>query len=156
MPILSLLIYIIRAGGDYFFIYAWLFVSLVSFVLILSYADYIAPLFDTFTPLEEGELKTRIEELAKSLNFPLYKLYVVEGSKRSAHSNAYMYGFYKSKRIVLFDTLIEGYKPKSAATKNPNQAQEVPEAEKLVAAEQPAEADKQAANNSNNKKVSSA
>lgn len=58
------------------------------------------------------------------------------GSKRSAHSNAYMYGFYKSKRIVLFDTLIEGYKPKSAATA-PGQVQEVPEAEKLVAAEQP-------------------
>lgn len=80
MPILSLLIYIIRAGGDYFFIYAWLFVTGVSFVLILTYADYIAPLFDTFTPLEEGDLKSRIEELAKSLNFPLYKLYVVEGS----------------------------------------------------------------------------
>ncbi len=47
--------------------------------------------------------------MAKSLNFPLYKLYVVDGSKRSAHSNAYFYGFFKSKRIVLFDTLIEGY-----------------------------------------------
>lgn len=55
-------------------------------------------------------MRTRIEELAKSVGFPLYKLYVVEGSKRSVHSNAYMYGFYKSKRIVLFDTLIEGYK----------------------------------------------
>ena len=57
------------------------------------------------------ELRTKIEDLAKILSFPLYKLYVVEGSKRSAHSNAYMYGFYKNKRIVLFDTLIEGYKP---------------------------------------------
>ena len=59
---------------------------------------------------KEGELRSRIEELAQSLHFPLYKLYVVEGSKRSVHSNAYMYGFYKNKRIVLFDTLIEGYK----------------------------------------------
>ena len=79
--------------------------------MVTIYADYIAPLFDKYTPLQEGELRTKIEDLAKSLSFPLYKLYVVEGSKRSAHSNAYMYGFYKNKRIVLFDTLIEGYKP---------------------------------------------
>lgn len=68
-------------------------------------------MFDKYVPLQEGELKNRIEDLAQSLKFPLYKLYVVEGSKRSAHSNAYMYGFYKNKRIVLFDTLIEGYVP---------------------------------------------
>ena len=111
IPILSLLIFIIRIGGDYFFIYAWLFITVVSLFLITVYADYIAPLFDKYTPLPEGELRTKIEELAKSLKFPLYKLYVVEGSKRSVHSNAYMYGFYKAKRIVLFDTLIEGYKP---------------------------------------------
>lgn len=79
--------------------------------LVTIYADYIAPLFDKYVPLEQGELRTKIEELAQSLKFPLYKLYVVEGSKRSAHSNAYMYGFHKNKRIVLFDTLIEGYKP---------------------------------------------
>ena len=126
IPILALLIYIIRIGGDYFFIYAWLFVTVVSLIIVTVYADFIAPLFDKYTPLEEGEslfktlinikilfelgeLRTRIEELAKSLNFPLYKLYVVDGSKRSAHSNAYFYGFFKSKRIVLFDTLIEGY-----------------------------------------------
>lgn len=78
--------------------------------MITIYADFIAPLFDKFEPLQDGDLKTRIEELAKSLSFPLYKLYVIVGSRRSAHSNAYMYGFYKSKRIVLFDTLIEGYK----------------------------------------------
>ncbi|CAL1273872.1 unnamed protein product [Larinioides sclopetarius] len=71
------------------------------------YADFIAPLFDKFTPLPEGTLRTRIEELAKSISFPLKKLYVVEGSKRSSHSNAYFYGFYKNKRIVLFDTLIK-------------------------------------------------
>ncbi len=79
------------------------------------YADYIAPLFDTYVPLPPGELRVQIEELAESLSFPLYKLYVVEGSKRSSHSNAYMYGFYKNKRIVLFDSLIEGYKPEGEA-----------------------------------------
>lgn len=111
IPILSLLIYIIRIGGEYFFIYAWLFTTIITLLLLTIYMDFIAPIFDKYKPLEEGNLRTRIEELAKSLDYPLYKLYVVEGSKRSAHSNAYMYGFYKNKRIVLFDTLIEGYKP---------------------------------------------
>lgn len=75
--------------------------------------DYIAPLFDKFTPVPEGELRTAIEKLAKSIDFPLTKLLVVEGSKRSSHSNAYFYGFYKNKKIVLFDTLLaEGVMPK--------------------------------------------
>ena len=75
--------------------------------------DYIAPLFDKFTPVPEGELRTAIEALAKRIDFPLTKLLVVEGSKRSSHSNAYFYGFYKNKKIVLFDTLLsEGVMPK--------------------------------------------
>uniref|UniRef100_A0A3Q3JTI0 CAAX prenyl protease n=1 Tax=Monopterus albus TaxID=43700 RepID=A0A3Q3JTI0_MONAL len=80
-------------------------------VLVTIYADYIAPLFDKFTPLPDGELKTDIEAMAKSISFPLTKVYVVEGSKRSSHSNAYFYGFFKNKRIVLFDTLLEDYSP---------------------------------------------
>ncbi|KAH0502007.1 CAAX prenyl protease 1-like protein [Microtus ochrogaster] len=78
-------------------------------VLVTIYADYIAPLFDKFTPLPEGQLKQEIEVMAKSIDFPLTKVYVVEGSKRSSHSNAYFYGFFKNKRIVLFDTLLEEY-----------------------------------------------
>ncbi|XP_076078536.1 CAAX prenyl protease 1 homolog [Mytilus galloprovincialis] len=111
MPITALLIYIIKIGGDYFFIYCWLFIFVVSLVLITVYADYIAPLFDKFTPLPDGALRSRIEALAASIDFPLKKLFVVEGSKRSAHSNAYFYGFFKNKRIVLFDTLLEDYSP---------------------------------------------
>lgn len=111
LPITALLIYIIQIGGDYFFIYVWLFLLVVSLLMITIYADYIAPLFDKFTPLPEGELRTKIENLAKSIDFPLTKLYVVEGSKRSSHSNAYFYGFFKNKRIVLFDTLLEDYSP---------------------------------------------
>ncbi|XP_033635825.1 CAAX prenyl protease 1 homolog [Asterias rubens] len=110
-PITAGLLYIIQMGGQYFFIYAWAFAFAVSLIMITIYADYIAPLFDKFTPLPEGELRTKIEELAQSISFPLYKLYVVEGSKRSSHSNAYFYGFFKSKRIVLFDTLLEDYTP---------------------------------------------
>ncbi|KAJ8315597.1 hypothetical protein KUTeg_007747, partial [Tegillarca granosa] len=85
--------------------------TIKKLLLITIYADYIAPLFDKFTPLPEGELRTKIEELAKSIDFPLTKLFVVEGSKRSSHSNAYFYGFFKNKRIVLFDTLLEDYTP---------------------------------------------
>ena len=114
------------------------------------YADYIAPLFDKFTPLPDGELRTKIEELAASIDFPLYKLFVVEGlyssdrlknaqrstrplvqdvyystviffagSKRSSHSNAYFYGFFKNKRIVLFDTLLEDYAPMNKEEEKP-------------------------------------
>lgn len=111
LPVTSLLLYIIKIGGDYFFIYAWLFTLLVSLVLVTIYADYIAPLFDKFTPLPDGELKEAIEAMARSIDFPLTKVYVVEGSKRSSHSNAYFYGFFKNKRIVLFDTLLEDYSP---------------------------------------------
>ncbi|CAD5110784.1 DgyrCDS150 [Dimorphilus gyrociliatus] len=109
LPITAALVWIIKAGGDYFFIYAWVFVFVISLLLVTIYADYIAPLFDKFTALPEGELRQKIEDLAASINFPLYKLFVVEGSKRSTHSNAYFYGFFKNKRIVLFDTLLKDY-----------------------------------------------
>ncbi|CAD5206575.1 unnamed protein product [Bursaphelenchus okinawaensis] len=106
IPLISILIWIVNAGGEYFFVYVWIFVSLVIFVMMTIYPEYIAPLFDKFTPLPDSELKTKIEKLAASVEFPLTKLYVVEGSKRSSHSNAYMYGFWKNKRIVLYDTLL--------------------------------------------------
>eukprot|EP00088_Acartia_fossae_P003118 TRINITY_DN11294_c0_g2_i1.p1 TRINITY_DN11294_c0_g2~~TRINITY_DN11294_c0_g2_i1.p1 ORF type:complete len:453 (+),score=109.63 TRINITY_DN11294_c0_g2_i1:44-1402(+) len=106
-PILAGIIKIVYWGGDHFYLYLWLFAMLMMLFLMTVYPDLIAPLFDKYTPLPEGELKTGIEELAAKIEFPLYKLYVVEGSKRSSHSNAYFYGFYKFKRIVLFDTLLE-------------------------------------------------
>jgi STE24 endopeptidase len=59
------------------------------------------------TPLPDGPLKTKIEQLAASVHFPLQQLYVIDGSRRSSHSNAYFYGFFKNKRIVLFDTLLD-------------------------------------------------
>uniref|UniRef100_A0A8C5GVC1 CAAX prenyl protease n=1 Tax=Gouania willdenowi TaxID=441366 RepID=A0A8C5GVC1_GOUWI len=119
LPVTSLLLYIIKIGGDYFFIYAWLFTLIVSLVLVTVYADYIAPLFDKFTPLPEGDLKVGIEAMAKSIDFPLTKVFVVEGSKRSSHSNAYFYGFFKNKRIVLFDTLLEDHSPLNKSKEEP-------------------------------------
>jgi len=106
LPVTSALIGIIKWGGEYFFIYAWVFSLLVSLFFIMVYHDYIAPIFDRFIPLPAGDLRTSIENLAKRIDFPLTKINVVEGSKRSSHSNAYFFGFYKSKVIVLFDTLL--------------------------------------------------
>merc|ERR1719312_1850464 len=106
-PILAGIIKIVYWGGDYFFVYLWLFAVAMTLFLMTIYPDLIAPLFDKYTPMPEGQLRTDIENLAASVEFPLYKLFVVEGSKRSSHSNAYFYGFFKFKRIVLFDTLLE-------------------------------------------------
>jgi len=104
--VMTCLVFLIQWGGDYFFIYSWAFTFAFTLFFFFIYADFIAPLFDKYTPLPASPLKTAIEELASSINFPLTKLYVVDGSKRSNHSNAYFYGFYKNKRIVLFDTLL--------------------------------------------------
>merc|ERR1712098_169350 len=106
-PILAGIIKIVFWGGDYFFIYLWVFAVLMTLFLMTIYPDLIAPLFDKYVPMPDGDLRSQIEALAASVEFPLYKLYVVLGSKRSSHSNAYFYGFFKFKRIVLFDTLLE-------------------------------------------------
>ena len=117
-PILAAVIQIVYWGGQYFFIYLWLFAVLMTLFLMTVYPDLIAPLFDKYTPLSEGQLRTDIEDLAASVDFPLYKLFVVEGSKRSSHSNAYFYGFFKFKRIVLFDTLLEEEERKKIMTED--------------------------------------
>ncbi|KAK1560372.1 hypothetical protein Q3G72_025892 [Acer saccharum] len=106
-PIVSAIIIIVQKGGPYLAIYLWGFMLVLYLVMMTIYPILIAPLFNKFTPLPEGELKEKIENLASSQKFPLKKLYVVDGSTRSSHSNAYMYGFFKNKRIVLYDTLIQ-------------------------------------------------
>ncbi|XWS46138.1 hypothetical protein CRYUN_Cryun14cG0038000 [Craigia yunnanensis] len=106
-PVVSAIIVIVQKGGPYLAIYLWAFMFVLSLVMMTLYPVLIAPLFNKFTPLPEGELRLKIENLASSLSFPLKKLFVVDGSTRSSHSNAYMYGFFKNKRIVLYDTLIQ-------------------------------------------------
>lgn len=106
IPIACAVIWIVSQNFDYLFVWLWAFTGGVSLVMLTIYPIFIAPLFDTYTPLEAGPLRTAIEALASSLKFPLTQLYVVDGSKRSAHSNAYFYGLWSSKRIVLFDTLL--------------------------------------------------
>lgn len=109
IPVISIVIYIIMLGGNMFVVWLWLFCTVVSLILLTLYPSVIAPLFDKFVPLPDGDLRKGIENLASRLNFPLSQVYIVEGSKRSAHSNAYFSGLFGSKRIVLFDTLIEKY-----------------------------------------------
>lgn len=110
-PIISALIggstYIIIRFENQFFLYLWLFSSSMAIIFMIIYPSLIAPLFDKYTQLEDGSLRTRIEKLATDIHFPLKNIYVVDGSKRSSHSNAYFYGVFKSKQIVLYDTLFE-------------------------------------------------
>jgi len=105
-PLISLLITIIKWGGPLFYLYTWIFLFAVTLVMI-TIIPYIQALFNKFEPLPAGDLKTNIEKLASKINFPLTELWVVDGSKRSGHSNAYFYGFFKRKRIVLYDTLLK-------------------------------------------------
>eukprot|EP01035_Chromulina_nebulosa_P021089 gene21089-27328_t len=105
-PIISIIILLVRWGGQYFYFYVWLFLAIVSILLMTIFPVYIAPLFNKYTRLESGPIYQAIEGLAEKVKFPLTEIYVVDGSKRSAHSNAYFYGFFKNKRIVLYDTLI--------------------------------------------------
>ena len=105
-PITSAMIFIIKWGGRYFYFYVWAFFFVVSLVMMHVYPEYIAPLFNKYTPLDSGDVFESVKKLADDVSFPLTKLFVVDGSTRSAHSNAYFYGFFKNKRIVLFDTLV--------------------------------------------------
>mmetsp|Transcript_24564 Transcript_24564/g.97008 ORF Transcript_24564/g.97008 Transcript_24564/m.97008 type:complete len:310 (-) Transcript_24564:84-1013(-) len=98
--------YVIEWGGEFLWLYFWLFFVALTFFLQLIYPTVIAPLFNKFTPLEDGKLKDGINSLADGMKFPLKKIYVIDGSKRSNHSNAYLFGLF-DKRIVLYDTLLE-------------------------------------------------
>ncbi|KAE9420550.1 hypothetical protein Angca_003896, partial [Angiostrongylus cantonensis] len=129
-PVVLVIEWLVDSGGPYFFIYVWMFVSVVLLLLLTIYPAFIAPLFDKYIPLPEGELKVAIEKLAASLNFPLTKLYVVYGSKRSAHSNAYMYGFWNNKRIVLYDTLLAGEEKEKVIKECAEAAQDISDTDK--------------------------
>ncbi|ODQ79344.1 hypothetical protein BABINDRAFT_8293 [Babjeviella inositovora NRRL Y-12698] len=106
-PLLAGFLKIIQYFGDRFIFYVWVFIFVVQVVMIAIYPTVIQPMFNKLTPLAPGALKDSIEKLALKNKFPLSKLYVIDGSKRSSHSNAYFYGMPWSKQIVIFDTLIE-------------------------------------------------
>ena len=106
-PLLSAFLWIIQKTGNQFFYWLWLFGIAVSVFMITIYPIAILPLFNKLTPLDDGPLRTSVEALATRLKFPLKGLYVIDGSKRSAHSNAYFFGLPWNKQIVIYDTLIE-------------------------------------------------
>ncbi len=106
-PLLSGFLAIVQKTGNSFFYYLWLFSVAVQLFAITIYPIAILPLFNKLSPLQEGPLKAGVEALAARLKFPLKELYVIDGSKRSAHSNAYFYGLPWKKHIVIYDTLIE-------------------------------------------------
>ena len=95
------------SAGELAWLYCWAAITVFSLVMQFIAPTWIMPLFNKFTPLEEGELRDAIFRMAKKANFPLKNIYVMDGSKRSAKSNAFFTGFGKNKRIALFDTLIE-------------------------------------------------
>jgi STE24 endopeptidase len=94
-------------AGGWFWLSAWAAVSVFSLIIVFFYSEWIVPLFNRQTPLEEGELRSAIEAFAQKVSFPVSNIYVIDGSRRSTKSNAYFTGFGKKKRIVLYDTLMD-------------------------------------------------
>lgn len=113
--ILSIILGGILLTGIFFFVdktdlwWLWASIFFISFqmIVLIIYPTIIAPIFNKFTPLEDGELKDRLFELANKTNFPVKGIFVMDGSRRSGHSNAYFTGFGRNRRVVLYDTLIE-------------------------------------------------
>jgi len=105
--LLTAVFWFFESQGQYAWVLCWAFCTL--FLLIVQYIvpTWIMPLFNKFTPMEEGSLKEAILDYAKSIDFSLSNIFVMDGSKRSSKSNAFFTGFGKNKRIVLFDTLIK-------------------------------------------------
>merc|ERR1712203_879801 len=104
--LIPLLIWIVRYTGERFYLYVWAAVQVLILGFMWVYPNIIQPIFNKFEPLKDDNLRGQIEGLAAEVGFPLTNLYQIDGSKRSAHSNAYFFGFWKYKRIVLYDTLL--------------------------------------------------
>jgi STE24 endopeptidase len=107
LPLGALIIWFYYELGDYFWITAWVVMTIFSLFMTMFAASWIMPLFNKFTPLEEGELRTAIEAYCNKVGFKLTNLFVMDGSKRSGKSNAFFSGLGPKKKIVLYDTLIE-------------------------------------------------
>lgn len=105
--LLAAFLWFYQAFPDTFWLYAWAVFMVVVIALNMFYTNLIVPMFNKLSPLEDGSLRQKIEAYAKSVDFPLSNIMVMDGSKRSSKANAYFSGMGKSKNIVLFDTLIE-------------------------------------------------
>ncbi len=111
LPLLWILLLVMGETGDFWWLYAWILWCAFQFLMLFLYPSFIAPLFNKFQPLEDGALKTRIERLMQRTGFKAKSLFVMDGSKRSVHGNAYFTGMGSAKRVVFFDTLIKQLTP---------------------------------------------
>jgi STE24 endopeptidase len=111
IPLLLVVLWLMRAAGEFWWLYVWL--VLVAFTLFIQFIAprFIMPLFNKFTPVEDPALVERIQKLLDRCGYRSKGLFVMDGSKRSAHGNAFFSGIGATKRIVLFDTLIERLQP---------------------------------------------
>lgn len=110
-PVLLAVLWLMAQMGSLWWLYVWLFWCGFNLLILFVYPTWIAPLFNKFTPLDDAPLKARIEALLARCGFATSGLFVMDGSKRSAHGNAYFTGFGKTKRIVFFDTLLGRLQP---------------------------------------------
>jgi STE24 endopeptidase len=106
-PLIWVILWLMASAGNMWWLWAWGVWTGFSILMMWAYPTFIAPLFNKFEPMEDGELKTAIEGLLQRCGFESDGLFQMDGSKRSSHGNAYFSGFGKSKRIVFFDTLLE-------------------------------------------------
>ncbi len=107
IPVIYIALWIFGNLGESWWIWLWVFFSIFNVVMLAVYPLYIAPIFNKFNPMVDKELKSKIEILLKKCGFESDGLFVMNGSLRSTHGNAYFTGFGKAKRIVFFDTLLE-------------------------------------------------
>ena len=107
LPLLFGVLWLMERMGAYWWLYVWAVWVVFNLLLLFIYPSFIAPLFNKFSPLQDEAMKSRIESLLSKCGFTAQGLFVMDGSKRSAHGNAYFTGFGKTKRIVFFDTLLE-------------------------------------------------
>ena len=111
LPLLWVVLTLMTEAGEYWWVWTWFVWVAFNALMLWLFPTFIAPLFNKFKPLEDGPLKDRIENLLKRCDFTSQGLFIMDGSKRSAHGNAYFTGMGKAKRIVFFDTLIERLSP---------------------------------------------
>ncbi|MEQ1916256.1 MAG: M48 family metallopeptidase [Gallionella sp.] len=107
LPLLAGVLWLMGRMGDYWWLYVWAVWVGFNLLILFIYPTFIAPMFNKFSPLQDEAMQARINALLQRCGFTSSGLFVMDGSKRSAHGNAYFTGFGKSKRIVFFDTLLE-------------------------------------------------
>lgn len=107
LPILAAILWLMGAAGRWWWLWAWAVWMGFNLLLMVIYPTFIAPLFNKFKPLDDETLKARVTQLMERCGFSAKGLFVMDGSRRSAHANAYFTGFGAAKRVVFFDTLLQ-------------------------------------------------